>query len=246
MEATGSLQELYPHVLEATGSPGRVHGGTNPRTPVAALRPHVRLCWERGRYPGEATWKATGSSAETTGTCRIAFPSWRKLAKEELEETLLSRHLTGRGQADRGATHPHESQWRKSHFWTQVQPIKEPVSAPVRSHPETEIRFWKKHISGPFFQQARDHFFRRARCYFFHRPWTTFPSAPVLFLDQGVGTFWTKGSALFGPRGRQFFSKKLRPVPASEMSTISATRASAERRHSSQFCIRILIKGQYS
>ena len=31
-------------------------------------------------------WKATGSSAETTGTCRIAFPSWRKLAKEELEE----------------------------------------------------------------------------------------------------------------------------------------------------------------
>ena len=176
-----------------------MHGGTNPRTPVAALRPHVRLCWERGRYPGEATWKATGSSAETTGTCRIAFPSWRKLAKEELEETLLSRHLTGRGQADRGATHPHESQWRKSHFWTQAQPIKEPVSAPVRSHPETEIRFWKKHISGPFFQQARDHFSGG--------PGATFSTDPGPLFRQLPCCFWTKESPLFGPRGQHFLDQ---------------------------------------
>ena len=47
---------------------------------------HVRLCWARGRFPGEARWKATGSSAETTGTRRIVLHSWGKHAKEELQE----------------------------------------------------------------------------------------------------------------------------------------------------------------
>ena len=50
---------------------------------------HVRLCWQSGRYPVEASWKAKGSSGETTGTRRIAYASVLRGGKQEAAKIAL-------------------------------------------------------------------------------------------------------------------------------------------------------------
>ena len=45
--------------------------------------PHVRMCWQSGRYPVEASWKAESSCTRTTGIRRIAFASLRQGGKQK-------------------------------------------------------------------------------------------------------------------------------------------------------------------